>query len=75
MSSTISTHYQIKSNGLNETLFKNVFSLTVHKIQGLTLFNTTISLDPHMFIPSQSHVTIDHAKTKHLLDKVDLLTK
>jgi hypothetical protein len=71
----MSTHSQIKSNDLNETLLKNAFSLTMHKSQGLTSFNTTILLDPHILTSRQSHVTIDHAKTKHLQDNINVLNK
>src|SRR5688572_8423729 len=33
---------------------QNAFSLTVHKTQGLTLADTTVSLDEQMFAPGQA---------------------
>src|SRR4051794_25633054 len=50
---------------------QNAFSLTVHKTQGLTLPDITISLDSQMFAPRQSYVAINRAKT---WDSVNIIT-
>src|ERR1043165_6742874 len=47
---------------------QNAFALTVHKTQGLTLPDITVSLDSQMFAQGQAYVAISRAKTWNSLD-------
>jgi ATP-dependent exoDNAse (exonuclease V) alpha subunit len=51
---------------------QNAFALTVHKTQGLTLPNITVSLDSQMFETGQSYVAISRAKTWDSLNIITL---
>ena len=51
---------------------QGAFSLTVHKTQGLTLQDITVSLDSQVSAPGQSYVAISCAKTWDSLNIIAL---
>jgi len=65
-------NYNGQSASRRQFSIQNAFSLTVHKTQGLTLANTTVSLDSQMFAPGQSYVAISRAKTWDSLNIITL---
>ncbi|CAG8540265.1 27412_t:CDS:1, partial [Racocetra persica] len=52
----------------NQFPLQNAFALTVHKTQGLTIFNVSVSIDKQMFAYGQAYVALSRAPSWNSLD-------
>ena len=54
------TYFDINGKSASRQQFslQNVFTLTVHKVQGFTLFHVTITIDKTVFVEGQVYVTM-----------------